>query len=99
MPTKHPAGPFTVRVSAYSVSMNDFLADRGLIYHSRHRSPYAAGRRLAQVIAGRTKLSRDIQACILAGCAGRYVIESGDGTKRSLIEHRTAFCGDKPDNA
>ena len=89
---KHPAGPFTVRVIAYSTATEDFLRPLGQVFQSRHTSAKAAARALAMVIARRTKLSEDIHRCIPLCAAGRYVIESGDGTRRSLTEHRSAFC-------
>ncbi len=89
---KHPAGPFTVRVSAYSVATDDFCRDLGQVFQSRHRSPKAAARVLAQIIARRTKLADDVHRCIPMRAAGRYVIEAGDGTRRSLNDHRRAFC-------
>jgi len=93
MTAKHPAGPFTVRVTAYSVQPGPpFLVDRGQIYSSRHASPAAAARRLACIIARRTKFAQDVNRCIPMHCAGRYTIEAGDGQKRSLNEHRRAFC-------
>lgn len=93
MNAKHPAGPFTVRVSIYSTQPGPaFLCDKGQIYSSRHSSPVAAARRLACIIAQRTKFADDVNRRIPMLCAGRYIIEAGDGTKRSLVEHRLTFC-------
>jgi len=90
--TKHPAGPFTVLVSAYRIAPVVDYADHAAVYQSRHRSARAAARRLASVIAGRSGISRDVRRCILPGYAGRYVIVCGDGAKLPLLPFRAAYC-------
>lgn len=87
---KHPAGPFTVLVRAYSLEAGRVGADRHCIYHSRHRSPHGAARRLASIIAGKSQLARDCRAA--APRQGlQMVITGGDGTARALNAHRATF--------
>ncbi len=90
--SKHLAGPFTVRISCYSLETEEIGRECGEVYSARHASPFAAARKLASIIRGKSELVREIKRCIPLGRAGRYVIESGDGTKRALIPHRQAFC-------
>lgn len=89
---KHPAGPFTVRVHEYSLGSNLAALDEMQVYSSRHRSPQAAYRRLAQIIASRTVLARQVEASIARGKAGKYVIETGDGTRYPLKAFNDKFC-------
>jgi hypothetical protein len=88
---KHPAGPFTVLVSAYRISPTVDVRDTAAVYQSRHRCATAAARRLAQIIAQRTRLSADIQRCIPRDYSGRYVIVIGDGRKLTLRSFREEF--------
>lgn len=92
---KHPAGPFTVRISTYSTAPNRVGDPLGQIYSSRHRSPSAAGRRLASIITGKSVLARQCRACITPGQAGRYLIETGDGSRFALKPFRKMFVASK----
>ena len=89
--TRHPAGPFTVQITEYriapAVDVNDFAA----IYQSRHRSPQAAARRLASIIAGRSPLAKQVRACISRDFAGRFLIVDGAGTRRALNPFRKTY--------
>lgn len=89
---KHPAGPFTVRVSTYSLEQGNVGGDRFAVYASRHRSPHGAARRLASIIAGKSTLARLAQFSIGRGRGGSFLIELGDGTKLALNTFRSKFC-------
>lgn len=89
---RHPAGPFTVRVSSYSLDSHRVGQWTGAIYHSRHRSAKGAARRLATIITGKSKLAREVRACIARGDAGQYIIETGAGQRFALKPFR-AFIG------
>lgn len=88
----HPAGPFTVRITLYSLAVGDIGKDKAQVYSSRHRSPYAAARRLATLINRKTKLARGVADCTPREHGARYVVECGDGTPHALNPFRAAFC-------
>ena len=58
---KHSAAPFFVLIRSYSLETNEVGADMRLEYKSTHRSPLAAGRRLASIIAGKSDLAKSIR--------------------------------------
>lgn len=88
---KHPAGPFTVRVELVDLSPGRVGQHSGVVFTSRHRSADGASRRLAQVIARRTKLAASIDRAIPKGFQGRYTIQAGDGQKYALLPFRAKF--------
>lgn len=89
---KHPAGPFTVLISEYRIVPFVDTGDHGAVFQSRHQSAHAAARKLAGIIAGRSKLAKDVCRCISRDFAGQYLIVCGDGSKHALVPFRAAFC-------
>ena len=94
MPT--PAAPYTVTVSAYRIAPRVDLADTVPVWTSRHRSPRAAARRLAQLIADRTALARTVRRLIPRDYAGRYQITTADGAAHALTPFRAMLQTEEP---
>jgi hypothetical protein len=97
--TKHPAGPFRVSVTCYRIAPLVDTRDTAQIYSSFHRSPHAAGRRLASIIREKTNLARDVRRCMPRDYAGKYMIETGSGTKYALNDFRAKFCSEESSDA
>jgi hypothetical protein len=89
---KHPAGPFTVIVRAYRLSPYVDVRDRVAVFHSRHRSPTAAARRLASIINEKIPLAKDVRRALPRGYAGRYLITDGSGEEFALNPFRAKYC-------
>ena len=87
---KHPAAPFFVLVRSYSLEAHEFGAER-LEYKSTHRSPVAAGRRLASIVMGKSALAKLINQQVLRRGL-RMTIAASDGSERALTLHRLTFC-------
>ena len=88
---KHPAAPFFVLVRSYPLEANEIGADMQLEYKSTHRSPVAAGRRLASIILGKSALAKLIRR----GAPRRglqMTIAASDSSERALTLHRFTFC-------
>lgn len=60
-----------VAVTAYSLEGAPDIE----IFESRHRSPKAAARLLAELIYGRTQRARNVRRQIPAGYSGRYLVD------------------------
>ena len=92
---KHPAAPFSVLVRSYSLptvfEAPELGADMRLEYKSTHRSPVAAGRRLASIVMGKSALAKLIRRRGLRRGL-RMTIAASDGSERPLTLHRFTFC-------
>ena len=91
---QHTAAPFFVLVRSYSpptvFEAHEVGAER-LEYKSTHRSPVAAGRRLASIIMGKSALAKLIRRQVLRRGL-RMTIAASDGSERPLTLHRLTFC-------
>lgn len=83
---------YIVTVEVYSLETGEIGKTLGTVFTSRHRSPAAAGRVLASIIANRTHFAKGVQRRIRAGrtvvCAGRYFVETPEGHRWSLRQLR-----------
>lgn len=85
-------GPYIVKVEFYSLETGEIGKTMGTAFTSRHTSPHGAGRRLASLIIGRTKLARAVKCAIPRGRAGRFFIVDGNGASHPLNAHRRLYC-------
>lgn len=69
-----PAPVYSVTVDAYSLEPGRVGDYERTIYESRHKSPRAAARRLAELINGRTARARALKPA-LAGRGGRFTVD------------------------
>ena len=71
---------YIVRITGYRMSPLIDMADTVSVYTSEHRSPHAAARCLASIIAGRTAFARHVRAGIPRDYCPSFLIEdSGCG--------------------
>jgi hypothetical protein len=84
---------FTVTISAYRIAPRVDSADTVAVYSSPHRSPHAAARKLASIIAGRSRLSRQVRDAIPCDYAGKYMIRTPSGSAFALRPFRMVHCG------
>lgn len=84
--------PYTVTVSAYRLAPRVDATDTVEVYSSRHRSPHAAGRRLASIIAGESAVARTVRSAIPRDYAGRYLIATRGAEALALIPFRARYC-------
>lgn len=59
-----------------------------LVYSSTHRSPRAAARRLASIIAGRSSVARQVARSMPRDHAGRYYVSAETGQSWALTPFR-----------
>jgi hypothetical protein len=81
-------GPFAVTVTAYSTAAGEVGRDLAPVFVSRHRSAKAAARKLASLIAKRTKAAREVHRRIPMNAAGAFMIETADGRSFALNPFR-----------
>lgn len=83
---------YTVTVEVYSLETGEIGKTLGTAFTSRHRSPAAAGRLLASIIANRTRFAESVQRSVRAGrsgaVAGRFFVETPEGHRWSLRQLR-----------
>lgn len=84
---------YIVEITGYRIAPRVNICDLVPVYTSRHRSPYAAARRLASIIAGRSAVAREVKRGIPADYAGKYMVISPSGTGFALRRFRAAHCG------
>lgn len=89
----HSNVTYIVEITGYRIAPRVDSFDRVPVYSSRHRSPYAAARRLASIIAGRSAVAREVARGIPADYAGKYMILAPSGTGFALRPFRLMHCG------
>ncbi len=83
--------PFEVRICAYSLAPGGVGNNRVTVYSSRHKSPRAASRKLAEIINRKTPFARDVlRQCMRVGDAPFYQIIDATGQSRALNAFRVA---------
>jgi hypothetical protein len=82
---------FTVQVHSYSLAAHRVGTDLQLVWEHSHRSPRAAARTLASVIANRTEFAREVQAKVGTGRGGRFTIVTPEGSEWALTPFRTTL--------
>jgi hypothetical protein len=75
-------------VESYRIAPTVDVTDTVPVYRSAHRSPYAAARRLATIIADRSDLARSVRRSIQSGRAGMYAIVDATGQRYALNTFR-----------
>lgn len=90
------AAPYTVTVEVYSLETGEIGKTLGTVFTSRHVSPVEAGKRLASIIRGKSKLAKSVARGLRAGregvVAGRYFVRDGLGDAYPLNTHRRLYC-------
>lgn len=88
--------PYIVTVEVYSLETGEIGRTLGTVFTSRHTSAIEAGKRLASIIRGKTKLAKSVARGLYAGrtgaVAGRYFVRDGLGNPYPLNTHRRLYC-------
>ena len=79
---------YYVIVDAYRIVPQVEYGPFSLAYMSTHRSPYAAARRLASIIAGRSLVAQKVRRAIPKEHAGRYYVSAETGQSWALADLR-----------
>jgi len=83
---------YIVRITGYRMSPLIDMADTVSVYTSEHRSPHAAARCLASIIAGRTAFARHVRAGIPRDYCPSFLIETPGAGSRALNAFRDRYC-------